>query len=44
MGLKLYNKIPNKIREIGKIRQFKSVLRSYLVQHVFYLVEEHMLS
>jgi hypothetical protein len=44
MGIKLYNKIPNKIREIGKIRQFKRVFRSYLVQHVFCSVEEYMLS
>jgi hypothetical protein len=36
MGIKLYNKIPNKIREVGKMRQFKRVFRSYLVQHVFY--------
>jgi hypothetical protein len=44
MGVKLYNKIPNKISEVGKMRQFKRVFRSYLVQHVFYLVEEYMLS
>jgi hypothetical protein len=39
----LYNKVPNKIREVGKMRQFKRVFRSYLVQQVFYLVEEYML-
>jgi hypothetical protein len=44
MEIKLYNNIPNKIREIGKMRQFKRVFRSYLVQHVFYSVEEYMLS
>jgi hypothetical protein len=44
MGTRLYNKIPNKIREVGKLRQFKRVFRSYSVQHVFYLVEEYMLS
>jgi hypothetical protein len=43
-AIRLYNKIPNKIREIGKMRQFKSVFSSYLVQHVFYSVEEYMLS
>jgi hypothetical protein len=43
MGIRLYNKIPNKIREVGKMRQFKRVFRSYLVQHVFYSVEEYML-
>jgi hypothetical protein len=44
MGIRLYNKIPNKIREVGKTRQFKRVFRSYSVQHVFYSVEEYMLS
>jgi hypothetical protein len=43
MEIKLYNKIRNKIREVGKMRQFKRVFRSYLVQHVFYSVEEYML-
>jgi hypothetical protein len=42
MGIKLYNKIPNTIREVRKMRQFKTVFRSYLVQHVFYLVEEYV--
>jgi hypothetical protein len=41
MGIKLYNKIPNKIGEVVKMRQFKRVFRSYLVQHVFYSVEEY---
>jgi hypothetical protein len=40
MGIRLCNKIPNKIRVVGKMRQFKRVFRSYLVQHVFYSVEE----
>jgi hypothetical protein len=44
MRIKWYNKIPNKIKEIGKMRQFKRVFRSYLVQHVFYSVEGYMLS
>jgi hypothetical protein len=34
----------DKIREVGKMRQFKRVFRSNLVQHVFYSVEEYMLS
>jgi hypothetical protein len=36
MGIKLYNKIPNKLREVGKMRQFKRVFRSYLVQRVLF--------
>jgi hypothetical protein len=43
MGIRLYNRIPNKIREVEKMRQFKRVLRSYLVQHMFYSGEEYML-
>jgi hypothetical protein len=32
------------VEEVGrKMRQFKRVLRSYLVQHMFYSVEEYML-
>jgi hypothetical protein len=44
MGIRLYNKIPNKIREVGKMRHFKRIFKSYLVQHMFYSVEEYMLS
>jgi hypothetical protein len=44
MGIRWYNKIPNKIREVREMRQFKRVFRSDLVQHVFYSVEEYMLS
>jgi hypothetical protein len=40
----LYNRLPNKIREMGKMSQFKRGLRSYLVQHMFYSVDEYMLS
>jgi hypothetical protein len=41
-GIKLYNKIPNKIREVEKIKYFKRELRSYLLWHTFYSVEEYM--
>jgi hypothetical protein len=44
MGIRLYSKTPNEIREVGKVRQFKRVFRPYLVQHVFYSVEEYILS
>jgi hypothetical protein len=42
-GTRLYDRIPNKIREVRKMRQFKRAPRSYLIQHMFYLVEEYML-
>jgi hypothetical protein len=38
MEIKLYNKIPNNIREAQKMREYKKVMRSYLVQHTFYSV------
>jgi hypothetical protein len=41
MGIKLYNEIPIKIREVQKMRHFKRVCRSYLLQHTFYSVEEY---
>jgi hypothetical protein len=42
MGVKLYNKIPNKIREVEKMRHFKRELRLYLLWHTYYSVEEYM--
>jgi hypothetical protein len=30
MRMKLYNKFPNKIKDVEKMRQVKSELRSYL--------------
>jgi hypothetical protein len=42
MGIKSYNHLPNKTREVEKMRQFKRELRSYLLQHKFYSVDEHM--
>jgi hypothetical protein len=37
MGIKLYIKLPNEIRE-EKMGQFKLELRSYLLQHTFYSI------
>jgi hypothetical protein len=42
-GIRLYSRIPNKIGEVVKTRQFKRALRSILVQYMFYLVEKYML-
>jgi hypothetical protein len=38
MSIKLYNKLPNKIREVEKIKQFKRQPRSYLLQYAFYSI------
>jgi hypothetical protein len=37
MGIRLYNRIPNKIREIEKMSQFKRVLRSLKMYDVSYV-------
>jgi hypothetical protein len=42
MGIGLYNKLPNKIREVEKMRQFERELRPCLLQHTFYSVDEYI--
>jgi len=37
-----YNKVPNHIKILDKILSFKGQLRSFLLQHAFYLAEEHI--
>jgi hypothetical protein len=41
-GIKLYNRLPNQIGKLEKIQQFKRMLRSFLLHHVFYSVAEYM--
>ena len=40
MGTKAYNKLPNYIKEIGSYNAFKKELKSFLLLHSFYSVEE----
>jgi hypothetical protein len=42
IGIKLHNKLSSQIREVEKMRTFKNELRSYLLQHTFYSVDEYM--
>ena len=37
-----YKKVPNHIQILDKILSFKGQLRSFLLQHAFYSVEEHI--
>jgi len=37
-----YNKMPDHIKILDKILSFKGKLRSFLLQHAFYSVEEYM--
>jgi hypothetical protein len=40
MGTKLYNKLPSYIKEIDSYKTFRKKLKSFLLQHTFYSVEE----
>jgi hypothetical protein len=42
MGIGLYNKFPNKIMEVEKMRQFERVLRPCLLQYTFYSLDEYI--
>jgi hypothetical protein len=41
-GIKLYNKLPNIIKKLEKIRTLKKRLTYFLLQHTFYSVDEYM--
>jgi hypothetical protein len=40
MGSELYNKLPHYIKEIKSYKTFRKQLKSFLLQHTFYSVEE----
>jgi hypothetical protein len=40
MGTKLYNKLPGYIKAIESYKTFKRGLKSFLLLHIFYSVEE----
>jgi hypothetical protein len=44
VGIKLYNKLPNTIKWLDKIQEFKRRLKYFLLQHTFYSVDEYMSS
>jgi hypothetical protein len=44
VGIKLYNKLPNKIKRLEKIQEFKRRLKYFLLQHIFISVDEYMSS
>ena len=43
VGIKLYNKLPNTIKRLEKIQEFKGSLKYFLLQHIFYSVDEYIL-
>jgi hypothetical protein len=40
MGTKLYNKLPGYVKEIDSYKTFRKKLKSFLLLHTFYSVEE----
>ena len=44
MGTKIYNKLPDYIKEIDSYKSFRIKLKSFLLQHTFYSVEEFLSS
>jgi hypothetical protein len=43
VNIKLYNKLPNKIKNLEKLQEFKGKLKYFLLQHIFYSVDEYVL-
>ena len=44
MGIKLYNKLLKTIKRLDMIQEFKRRLKCFLLQHIFYSVDEYMSS
>jgi hypothetical protein len=42
MGSKIYNKLPDKMKKIDSYNVFKKKLKSFLLLHTFYTVEEFL--
>jgi len=42
VGIKLYNKLPKKPKKLEKIKEFKKKLKYFLLQHIFFAVDEYM--
>jgi len=41
VDIRLYNKLPNTIKRLEKIQEFKRRLKYFLLQHIFYSVDEY---
>jgi hypothetical protein len=40
MGIELYSKVPNKIKNTVDFLAFKKALKSFLLKHSFYMINE----
>jgi hypothetical protein len=41
MGIELYSRLPNKIKNVEVLSTFKKELKSFLLMHSFYTVNEY---
>jgi len=41
-GIKLYNKLPQKLKQIDDSKDFKKQVKNFLLQNVFYTIEEFL--
>jgi len=44
MGIQLHNKVPNNIKKMEDYKPYKRELKYFLIQHVFYSLEEFFVS
>ena len=42
VGTKLYNKLLEKLKKLEKIEEFKRKLKYFLLQHIFFSVDEYL--
>jgi uncharacterized protein YicC (UPF0701 family) len=42
LGTKLYNKLPNYLKNLESLKHFKKQLRAFLLQETFYSVNEYL--
>jgi hypothetical protein len=44
MGIMLYNRLPQYIKKLDTKHKFKNSVKKFLLQHVFYWVDEYLFS
>jgi hypothetical protein len=42
VGIKLFNKLPDTIKRLEKMQEFKRRMKYFLLQHICYSVDEYM--
>jgi hypothetical protein len=44
MGIRLYNKVPKNIKKAEEYKPYKRKLKSFLIEHAFYSLDEFLMS